>query len=48
MVTLTMDGREEVGDEVLVEAPILTHFMNLLPLGVVSASISSPDHQTAM
>ena len=31
---LTMDGGEEAANEVLVEAPILTHFINLLPLGV--------------
>ena len=31
---LTMDGGEEAANEVLVEAPILTHFIDLLPLGV--------------
>ena len=29
-----MDGGEEAANEVLVEAPILTHFIDFLPLGV--------------
>ena len=31
---LTMDGGEEAANEVLVEAPILAHFIDLLPLSV--------------
>ena len=34
VVILTMDGGEEAANEFLVEAPILTHFINLLPLSV--------------
>ena len=29
-----MDGGEEAANEVLVETPVLTHFIDLLPLGV--------------
>ena len=39
---LTMDGREEAANEVLVEAPILTHSINLLPLGICHVLLDCP------